>query len=212
MKRFYHYYLISLALCGLHSLAFAQTDASSLAANVDFKVRHEACDVWINFEASTEKEKLRYGLEWSTDGEKFETLRAVKSYGKNVTQVFSYRHRKPADRNYYRLKMQVEKEAATYTKVVEAAPSCQDERGDLYLFPNPVKPAEGMLYIRLFRNGEGVKLKLRDASSDLIRHFSLPTDMGWNVLRLDLSDLPPGIYFLNDVEQVNGRIYKFKIQ
>ncbi|MEM9917606.1 MAG: hypothetical protein AAF990_05885 [Bacteroidota bacterium] len=189
----------------------AQEDPILMASNIELKAVYEKCDVWVNFEASSKDDQLRYGIEWSTDGKKFETLKSIKSYGHDVSQSVSYRHRNPANLNYYRLKLLAGKGKVGYTQAVEVAPACEGERGDLYLFPNPVRPAEGMLYIRLFRNGEGVKLRLRSKGSDLKRFFNLPTETGWNILRLDLSELPPGTYFLNDVDQVKGRIYKFKI-
>ncbi len=78
---------------------------------------------------------------------------------------------------------------------------CDDEY-DLMLYPNPLSIYQGVLNVKLYSEREEIDLIIVDVLGRMVKRTNLSTEQEWNTIRLDVTDLPIGTYF---VKQLGNR-------
>ena len=134
---------------------------------------------------------LTYTIEWSTDGQHFNTIGVVPA-----TNTFSYSmlHTKPANGlNYYRLKIKENTGRIFYSKIVTV-------RFNTALFiivkPNPFKGSVDIV-MELQKNS-AVKIILYDAAGRQVYQNTFTGNAGSNKFTIDhLDKLSAGVYIMN---------------
>jgi len=180
-----------------------QVEAACLAAPVEltfFRGKYENDEALLSWQTSSEKNNDYFLLEHSTNGRDFKTLDKIP--GKGTTSEVSnyqYRHWQPAKGiNYYRLKQVDFDETFAYSNMAVVI-TPYDEEADI--FPNPTT---GPVFIK------GNAPERFGSVTDLAGRVILEKDLSASS-RIDLTDQPAGIYFLeirSGAQRVVRRVVK----
>jgi len=83
-----------------------------------------------------------------------------------------------------------------YSPVVHVKTDCEDSFG-LTLYPNPINVDQGLLNVKFYLAEESdVIFDVTDALGQVVKRLNVSANGFWNTIRMDVSDLPVGTYFV----------------
>ncbi len=153
----------------------------------------------IDWRSAAEKAGDVYELERSTDSRNFSTIARINAKGQ--TNAYTYWDKQPATGwNYYRLKTIHAGTEGGYSKVVKAYQSA-DGSFSLKAYPNP---ATAILTISVSQFNQQADLELQHVNGMIV----MKKKMEQSLDRLDMSDLPAGIYILRYKDETRTETIK----
>ncbi|NNE29738.1 MAG: T9SS type A sorting domain-containing protein, partial [Saprospiraceae bacterium] len=127
----------------------------------------------------------------------FETIAVLNSTGGNVPRSYFFLDETAKATNYYRLKIVDKDGSYEYSFVAVGNTDCGDSNGGgMTLFPNPMQEGTKPLKVRFYADKEFTKFFITNNLGIHVKYYDLETDLGWNNIHLDLSDLPAGVYYI----------------
>ncbi len=170
--------------------------SSSLPVNLThFYATSNGCETQVVWNSETEENFSHYDLEWSGNGINYTLIKTINGSGGAMKQTYQYVDESASIHNYYRLKMVDVDGSYEYSNVIYIETDCLEEY-DISVYPNPVGLDDGMVNIKFFAEREETTLEVTDLMGQRIKVFSLGVEKEWNTIRLDISDLPVGTYFV----------------
>ncbi len=161
-----------------------------------FEGQVQGCNTMLTWYAQTEENFSHYELEWSGDGRHYQEIATVDGLGStNTGQAYQYFDELASVHNYYRLKMVDIDGTYEYSKVVHLQTGCDDEY-DITVYPNPIGIHRSVLNVKFFSEREETDIIVVDMLGQVLQRVNLGVEMGWNTLRIRVSDLPAGTYFI----------------
>ncbi len=153
----------------------------------------------------------RYELERSTDGFRFERITSILASSGEEKRDYAFIDYSAVAQNFYRLKVIGHDDSFKYSTVIAIYVDYKAPIA-LSVFPETVFD-EQTLHVRMHTSQPEAKLMLKDIRGDVVKVLYLPTDKGWNQLRLDVSDLPKGTYsIVNTMEDERTQAKFMKIK
>ncbi len=161
-----------------------------------FEGQVQGCNTMLTWYAQTEENFSHYELEWSGDGRHYQEIATVDGLGSTTTgQAYQYFDELASVHNYYRLKMVDIDGTYEYSKVVHLQTGCDDEY-NITVYPNPIGIHRSVLNVKFFSEREETDIIVVDMLGQVLQRVNLGVEMGWNTLRIRVSDLPAGTYFI----------------
>ena len=158
---------------------------ATISAEADF------CENKINWTINNQNDVIGYSLERSSDGTTFEV---IESYETN--EVFNYTDTETRGDHFYRLKLLHANGTTTTTNNVFVDTECLLGEGDFVIYPNPASQSTEVINIKFFAETNKLNLLLTDALGRVVRRLNLETNVGVNTIKLDVSKIAPGTYFV----------------
>lgn len=164
-----------------------------------FQAQSIGCKVALEWTTASEENNDYFELERSLDGQFFQAIGRKMGNGNTTThRYYQWIDETPAQLNYYRLK-QVDFDGKTdYSDVISVSNDCAADQSKRFgiqtVFPNPIQ--DNLLSIKVNADTEEAPIVLSNQSGQVLRVMNLPLNIGLNTLRIDIADLPGGIYFL----------------
>jgi hypothetical protein len=189
----------------------SSTTENPLPVNlVAFSAKPEERNVLIEWTTASEINNEYFSIESSTDAVNFnEIARVSGAFNSNVTLNYEVLDRNPHHGiSYYRLK-QVDYDGEFMYSKIEAVNMPVISTTDMVICPNPVV---NIMDVRLdpfiFHNPE---ISLRDVNGKLLRSYNVNVNNIQEPFRIDLNDLPQGMYFIHVMEEgyaISKRVVK----
>ncbi len=172
-------------------------DNTSLPVELNrFEAGAEDCKVRLAWTAESEANFSHYELQRSSNGISFRTIKSIQAVSRDQTPTYQYLDEATGKINYYRLKMVDLDGRIDYSKTLNVNVNCYDDK-DMIIFPNPaIHEQHTVLSVKLFSQNEETTLLIIDLMGRTIKKMLLPTSKEWNVIRIDISDLAAGAYFI----------------
>ena len=162
---------------------------------ISFEGVPEGCAVRITWIAETEENFDYYLLEWSENGQNFEALEQIEGQGNQGRGAYQFSDAKASATNFYRLKMVDLDGTFEYSEVIMVKTDCGNEK-EISVFPNPQLQDARYINLKWYSSKEEEIIAIMDQSGRVLRRMTLAVERNWNTLRLDISDLPAGMYFV----------------
>ncbi len=164
-----------------------------------FRAKVVGCNVQLAWTAETEEDFSHYELEWSGDGQTYQLIEKIDGQGGVISsQAYQYFDEAASVHNYYRLKMVDLDGSEKYSEVVSANTDCENEY-EMTIYPNPVSIYSGKVSLKFYAEREQTAIIVVDMTGRVVKHLSLPVNKEWNTVRIDVSDLAVGSYFVKQL-------------
>ncbi len=161
-----------------------------------FNAQKENCNVRLSWTAESELNFSHYELQRSSNGISFRTIKSIQAVSRDQTPTYQYLDEATGKINYYRLKMVDLDGRIDYSKTLNVNVNCYDDK-DMIIFPNPaIHEQHTVLSVKLYSQNEETTLLITDLMGRTIKKMLLPTSKEWNVIRIDITDLAAGAYFI----------------
>ncbi len=167
-----------------------------------FTARTNNENVDLNWETASELNSQSFQIEKSNNGEDFKMIGEVRSAGTTAeTQYYNFTDNNPSKgTNYYRLKQVDFDGTFEYTKIINI--EFYNQGFEFTIKPNP---ASDFINVQLVSNERSdYRIELIGMDGRVVRTFSEELNLLNENLRLNLTSISSGIYFLkiNNVKQV----------
>lgn len=179
----------------------SSTTENPLPVNlVAFSAKPKDRNVLIEWTTASEINNEYFSIESSTDAVTFKEIARVSgAFNSNVVLNYEELDKNPHQGvSYYRLK-QVDYDGEFMYSKIEAVNMPVISSTDMVICPNPVV---NIMDVRLdpfiFHNPE---ISLRDVNGKLLRSYNVKVNNIQEPFRIDLNDLPQGMYFIHVMEQ-----------
>lgn len=164
------------------------------------------CKITLKWSAASELNFNHYEIQRSDDGRSFTKIGSVNSTGNAIAIDYNFIDTKANDENYYRLKMIDNDETFEYSTIINLDLDCKKQQA-LKIYPNPLIDSE--LTIELYTEFTNTELVITNLGGQAIQSFILDTDYGQNILKININDLPNGIYLVHDRNNPQAKPAKF---
>lgn len=147
-------------------------------------------------------------VEYSVDGQNFERIGEVPAHGEEVDvfeEGYSHFHEKPANVNFYRIRLIDINGGITYTPI--RVINFDQIGADFAVFPNPTSGPLTIASSKLMDYPTGVSYQLIDNTGKVVRMDQVRSEN----LNLDLSKLPAGPYFVKLFTGEEQLVDQFKV-
>ena len=187
------YNLVSFGLNDMYVSLLGPT-APSPVLLLNFTVTKKLDNVVLSWQTATESNSDRFEIERSVDGKIFNKIGEVKASGNsNSIKSYEFTDKNPinglnVDRLYYRFR-QFDSDGNYFISPVRAI-DLGKENSAMYLFPNPVISTTT---IHAIASQPGVDFTITDGKGRKV----LTGKLNNNSTIIDVSQLAPGIYFIN---------------
>jgi|GEM_PF-1329691 len=163
--------------------------------------------VLLTWQTASELNAAWYQIERSADGLKWINIGKVAAQGtSNQTFDYTFADRSPLPQGYYRLRMEDLDGTFQYSPVVSVSMKTKDFLLK-NLYPNPVSTE---LTLQIFSPAEGeIHLKITDVSGTIRHTERIHSTINFFNKILDVSELEPGIYFIEVSMDENRRVHRF---
>jgi hypothetical protein len=155
-----------------------------------FSAIEDNCNVIVKWTAAIEDNLSHYELEYSENQSEFTTKATFESGLTSDQNSYRYTDESAGKMNYYRLEMVDLDGSIEYSKVLAVSLDCKNKNG-LSIYPNPVRSGSP-LQVRLQTEDREATLMITNVFGKVVRKLTLSTEMGLNLIKLDVSDLPTG--------------------
>ncbi len=159
-----------------------------------FSAAEKDCNVIVEWTAEIEDNLSHYELEYSENQSEFKTKAKFEAESAHRQNSYQYTDDATGKINYYRLKIVDLDGSFEYSKVLTVDLNCKNKNG-LSVYPNPVKGGSP-LQVRLLTEDTEATLMITNVFGKVVRNITLSTEIGLNLIKLDVSDLPNGAYFI----------------
>ena len=186
---------------GKRSFYVKSTSLPVRLLNFDAKERKK--DIYIYWSSINELNCDKYVVEKSLDGINFDDLESIKAKGNNSnnTNIYNVIDLNPSiGLNYYRLKQIDFDGKSTYSKVVSIAMENKDE---IMISPNPF--IDYFIINTYFKNDNNT-IKLINNEGKVLKSYKMAK--GFNKIRINVIDLPKGMYYCKVNNGKNTKTYK----
>ncbi len=140
-------------------------------------------------------ESFQYAeLERSPDGISFLPLIRQVWDGTDGLHPFEYLDGQAGRTNYYRMKIVDKQGGITYSELTSEKTDCSP--ASIEIFPTLLHAGQRELTIRVYTTKPFLQFSIADQTGKPVKAFKVYTFPGWNTLRVDLTGLSPGAYFL----------------
>jgi hypothetical protein len=162
--------------------------------------------VLLDWELEAEETLSHSEIEYSVDGRDFNMIGVEPSHKEKnlVTPGYSHLHLKPANVNFYRIRLVDINGQVTYSPV--RAINFDNADADFAVFPNPTAGPLTIISRNLDKYPEGVNFQVIDNSGKVLLYDRVAADN----LNIDLSKMPAGAYFVK-VLSGQEQVAKFKV-
>ncbi len=161
-----------------------------------FEGQVQGCNTVLTWYAETEENFHHYDLEWSGDGQYYQSIATISGEGSATNgQAYQYFDEQASIQNYYRLKMVDIDGSYEYSKVVYLQTGC-DDKYQMVVYPNPLGVNQGVLNVKFYSGGEETELVVVDLLGRTLLRTKLSVQQDWNTVRLEVGHLPTGTYLL----------------
>lgn len=162
-----------------------------------FEGVNKDCDVLLFWTAEKEENFDQYIIEKSLDGKNFNVLGMVDSKHGDATKHYEYQDERVKGTFIYRLKMVDLDGTVDYSNAVTVTTDCDNELGDLSVFPNPVSSRENSINVEFESKEATMFVSIVDMLGKQMMEFPIDAAIGNNSLKIDMSNLAAGTYFIN---------------
>ncbi len=171
-----------------------------------FKGINEDCDARLIWSSENEENFSHYEIQRSKDGKEFSPIGRIKGIaGQFSGQNYQYLDKLVGESNYYRLKMIDLDGQFEYSPIVQVDIDCDETIEEIFLYPNPVGFLQNELNVKL-KTIEGPRLFIiYDILGNVIKSMNFKMKKDWNIIQIDISDLPAGSYVLRLSDQEIGQ-------
>ncbi len=178
-----------------------------------FEANVENCDIRLAWTAESETTFSHYDLQRSTQGAIFRTIQTIASDRAGTARTYQYLDQEASKINYYRLRMVDLDGRIEYSKTLTVNLDCYDGKR-MIIFPNPaVHEQHTVLNVKLFSQDPQATLAITDLTGRNLKTMILPVQQDWNMIRLNISDLAAGTYFIQHQRKDGTReVKKFVLQ
>ncbi|MFK7806645.1 MAG: SdrD B-like domain-containing protein [Saprospiraceae bacterium] len=165
-----------------------------------FRVMAKNCDVQLIWKTESEDNFNYFEVERSDDGREFKSIETFKGQGDQAAgQTYRFVDDEAGKSNYYRLKMVDYDGSFEYSTIRHLSLEC-GEFSDLTVYPNPISPYDKVLNIEFLAKGEEAQILITNMLGRTVRVLNVGTEKNIsNMIRVDISDLPPGSYLLKEL-------------
>ena len=166
---------------------------------VSFTAKAQDCEAVLNWATASEENFSHFEVERSTDGKVFEKVGKVRGTVNSLTyNEYRFIDELTSEVQYYRLKMVDLDESYEYSEMRAVESDCKEEQSGLTVFPSPLDQGE-LLTVRFYSNSTNSKLLITDMTGkQMMRVRAENINKGWNELKIDVTPLAAGIYFVID--------------
>ncbi len=162
-----------------------------------FEASVEHCNVHLTWSAESEITFSHYELQHSTNGISFRTIKTVESAPQDQALTYQYLDEAAGKINYYRLKMVDIDGSIEYSHTLNVTTDCYDDKA-MIIFPNPaIYEQQTVINVKLYSLDSQLTLTIIDLTGRNLRLMTLPAEEGWNMIRLNITDLAAGVYFIH---------------
>lgn len=165
-----------------------------------FNATEKDCKAIVTWTTASELNNQGFDVEKSNDGVNWTTIATIEGVGStDQTSQYQYTDHNIERMNYYRLNQVDFDGTSTYSQIVALQANCYDElrtqKRIIMAAPNPI--GYGPVNIKYETAiAETEMVILSDMCGQVVRKLTVDFEVGINSLRIDLSDLPSGSYFL----------------
>lgn len=157
------------------------------------------CTAQLQWTTNEEKNFDHFAVQYSADGNKFETAGNVKSNGNPLGSTYNYSMEQSAAKTYYRLQMIDKDGSVNYSKTVPVITHCDNNGTSVTwsVYPNPAQTG-ATAYLQY--NGsktQTINAIITDATGKQIWTTDLKAAAGKNVFSIPSAGWTPGTYFVN---------------
>ncbi len=180
---------------------------------IRFEGKVEHCEVRLSWAAETEENFSHYELQRSTNGVSFRTIKTIESAPQDQALTYQYLDEAAGKLNYYRLKMVDRDGSIEYSHTLNVTTDCYDDKAML-IFPNPaIYEQQTVINVKLYSLDTQATLVVTDLTGRNLRLMTLPAEEGWNMIRLNITNLAAGAYFIQHQRKDGTReVKKFVLQ
>ncbi len=162
-----------------------------------FMGRVDECNVALQWESQSEIKFSHYEIQRSRNNIYFETINIIEGQGGQYFQQYYFTDKDASKDNYYRLKLIDLDGSFVYSDVINVQTNCGDE-GKLLIYPNPILKGNHNLNVRYQSTANETSFSIINSNGVTMQQFNVTPAAGWNVLNVDVSELPSGIYFIKE--------------
>ncbi len=175
-----------------------QSTASSSVELSEFYGSALNCYARLVWSSTLEEDFDHYVIEWSDDGITYHVIATIEGVATTNGFTYNFTDDEAGHHNYYRLRMVNLNGTYSYSEVVFIDTGCP-ELFDIAVHPNPVAKHDGVINVQFFAMEKNAMLTVTDVNGKLVKQVNIGVDEAktWNSMQLDISDLYPGMYFLN---------------
>jgi len=159
-----------------------------------FQVTKSDIGAEIYFATLSESNSSHFFVQKSYDGVDFRNIHTFEAQGNSTTFV-PYVHKDPLlnlGMNYYRI-LQVDLDGTIdYTPIKSVI---YDVDQSTLVYPNPMKVGQ-VLNLKFHSAVEGEQIIINNMLGHEVKRISSENILGWNIISIDVSDLPVGMYSL----------------
>ena len=163
---------------------------------ISFNCKAHDKSALITWQSASEENADKYNVEYSSDGNSFKTLTAIKARGTNSS--YSYVHSQVNGIAFYRLKM-IDKDGAYKYSQIRSLKFYNTNQ--FTIVPNPAKD-----YININNNTNIKSLEVLSISGEVLKTLKNIT----NQQQINIADLTKGVYFLRAIDK-NGNLLHSKM-
>ncbi len=164
-----------------------------------FEGKAQECNTIVTWFAATEENFSHYELEWSGDGRNFQEIAMIDgSGGQTINQAYQYFDEDAKPENFYRLKMVDLDDSYEYSKTIFVKTKCNDEY-QITLYPNPIGIYKEVINVKFHSSRTEADFVVLDVLGNVVQRVSTSTVEGWNTLRMEVTNLPTGTYFMKQL-------------
>jgi len=159
------------------------------------------CTAQLQWTTNEEKNFDHFAVQYSTDGNKFETVGTVKSNGNPLGSTYNYSMEQTTNKTYYRLQMTDKDGSVNYSKTMQVITHCDNSSTPVTwsLYPNPVQTG-ALAYLQYSganSKAQTLNAVVTDATGKQIWTADLKATTGKNVFSIPSNGWTPGTYFVN---------------
>ena len=172
-----------------------------------FQAKAKDCEVQLTWKTESEEKFDYFEIQWSGDGQDFESMEIVKGEGGNFGQTYIHVDNRATQTNYYRLKMIDLDGSFEYSNIESASVNCGKVH-DFNIYPNPATTTQGILNVEFFASKKTTQLEITDLLGRTVKRLTLDTEGGTlNNIQIDISDLPVGTYSLQQLGSATSKLF-----
>ena len=163
----------------------------------------------LQWATASEENTREFEVQRSKDGLNFEVIGTVQAAGNsNIQNNYLFDDVNPySGLNYYRLRLINNDNSAEFSETIVLEINEKDLNASIY--PNPA--TDEITYSFNSQNSEDVRIVLIDALGRVLRERTIRSNVGFNNLKTDLSDLVPSAYNLRITHLQSGKDFSKKI-
>lgn len=164
-----------------------------------FDVKEVNCEAVLDWATASEENFSHFEVQRSIDGKTFEPVAKVNGAVNSLNyNEYRFVDQISSEVQYYRLKMVDLDATFEYSSIQALEAKCDSDKTSLTVFPSPLDN-EDLLTVRFYARTTSSKLLITDMTGrQMMKINAEGIDKGLNELKVDISPLAAGVYFVMD--------------